>query len=291
MAARALKAAEELGFQPNRTARNLRLRRSTLVALVIPDIENQFFTSLARGVEDVAQQAGYNVMLCNTDEDSAKEAGYLQAIEAERMAGAIVSPAGDGRSLRPLIKAGVPVVAVDRSPGKLDVDTVLIDNEASAEAATARLIHAGRRVVGCLAGPASVPTIEQRVNGYRRAVASLDSGELVERTDLRPDDAYRATLRLLRRSPRPDALFAVNNTAALGALRALREAGLGPDDFGLAWFGVEPWTEAVGWPSIMVDQPTRKLGETAATMLLERMNGSSEPARRVVLPTSVRDPF
>lgn len=291
LAKRVQDAAEELGFRPNRTARNLRLQRSAIIALVIPDIENPFFTSLARGVEDVAQKSNYNVILCNTDEDPAKEASYLDVIEADRMAGAIVAGTSSSEAPAKLVAAGMPLVAVDRAITGVDVDTVLVDNTDSAREATGRLLSAGYRRIACITGPTDVPSLAQRVTGFREAIAATRGARAImaERPALHIGDGVDAMVELLAAKQRPDAVFAVNNTLALGAVQALRSAGVQPGEFGFASFGLAPWTEAVGWPMVTVEQPTRELGSIAATMLLERMAGDTRPPRSVVLPTHVID--
>ena len=133
-------AAKKLRYEPNRTARTLRRQRSDLIALVIPDIENPFFTSLARGVEDVAQSSGYSVVLCNTDEDYKKEVRYFDIVMSENMAGVILAAAGDRSDLSGLISRGRPIVAVDRGPHGFNVDAVMVDNRAGGIEATQALI-------------------------------------------------------------------------------------------------------------------------------------------------------
>ncbi len=137
------RAATELGFTPSRPARALRRRNSEIIALIIPDIENPFFTSLARGVEDVAQAAGYSVVLCNSDEDQDKEQRYLAIADSEQMSGVILAAAGDGSTAHALITKGRRVVAVDRAPAGLDVDTVMIDGRSGARLATRTLQEQG----------------------------------------------------------------------------------------------------------------------------------------------------
>jgi LacI family transcriptional regulator len=140
-------AAEELSFTPNRTARALRTQSSEIIALVIPDIENPFFTSMARGVEDVAQAAGYSVVLCNTDEDHDKEARYLDIAVNENMAGVILAAAGDHSDLSGLISRNRPIVAVDRGPHGFDVDAVILDNRSGLPARG--MHHRSRRRRDC----------------------------------------------------------------------------------------------------------------------------------------------
>src|SRR5919199_110024 len=123
-----LEAAEQLHYTPNRVARTLRRQLSEVVALVIPDIENPFFTSLARGVADTAQQAGFSVVLCNTDGDLAKERHFLDIAVSENMAGVVLAAAATSSDVRALLERRRAVVAVDRPVPGADVDEVVIDN-------------------------------------------------------------------------------------------------------------------------------------------------------------------
>lgn len=161
------RAATELAFTPNRAARSLRTRSSEVIALVIPDIENPFFTAMARGVEDVAQEAGYSVVLCNTDENPDKEAKYLSIAVSENMAGVILAAANDQVDLTALLTRRRPVVAVDRGPHGFTIDAVLVDNIAGGRAATQALADRGFTRIACITGPRDVETAQQRADGWR----------------------------------------------------------------------------------------------------------------------------
>ena len=144
-------AVKALGYQPNSVARNLRRSESSLWAVIVPDVGNPFFTSMVRGVEDVAQGAGYSVVLCNSDEEPGKEARYIAAAAAERMAGVVISPASTrDTDVTQLLDLGIPVVAVDRRLSGASVDTVLVDHERAAEEAAEHLIDMGYRRVACI---------------------------------------------------------------------------------------------------------------------------------------------
>ncbi|MGP4111922.1 LacI family DNA-binding transcriptional regulator [Streptomyces sp. 4N509B] len=156
-AERVRRAAAELGFAPNRVARSLRTQRGSVIGLIIPDIENPFFTSLARGVEDAAQRTNLSVVLCNSDGDLDKESRYIGIALAEHLAGVIVAVASRDRTdLSPLTDRGLPVVAVDRRPRAALVDAVLVDNQHGGEAATEHLVASGYRRVACITGPRAV---------------------------------------------------------------------------------------------------------------------------------------
>ncbi|WP_218683162.1 LacI family DNA-binding transcriptional regulator, partial [Microbacterium sp. BF1] len=150
-------AAAKLNFTPNRTARTLRRQSSEVIALVIPDIENPYFTEMARGVEDVASEAGYSVVLCNSDAQLEKEATYLRIAIAEHMSGIIIATADEQSNLDSILATGRPVVAVDRST-TYDIDGVVMANRAAGTSATRDLIDAGYRRIAYIGGPEHIDT-------------------------------------------------------------------------------------------------------------------------------------
>ena len=166
-------AAQKLNYTPNRIARTLRRQLSEVVALMIPDIENPFFTSLARGVADTAQEAGYSVVLCNTDGDAAKEEHFLDIALSENMAGVVVAPAAGNSAVQPLLERGRAVVAVDRPIPGVDVDCVVIDNVGAGRLATRALWDAGFRDIACITGPAEIVTAVDRGRGWEQVLGEL----------------------------------------------------------------------------------------------------------------------
>jgi LacI family transcriptional regulator len=279
-------AAEELNFVPNRTARRLRRRSSEVIALVIPDIENPFFTALARGVEDRARAAGYSVVLCNTDEDPDRESTYLAIALAEHMAGVILAPAGDVSDIEALVASRRPVVAVDRGLARLDIDAVTVDNRAGGRTAAELLLASGHRRVACITGPRAVETAQQRMEGWRTATGAGDA--LVRYADYRVSGGRAAMADLLSLPEPPDAAVVTNNLMAAGALEALHEAGLRAPEFGLAVLGDLPFGSFGQRGVQVVDLPARELGAAAAGLLLARLDGDDGPARTVVLHTGTR---
>lgn len=281
------KAATELGYTPNRTARSLRKKRSDVLALIIPDIANPFFTEIARGVEDVAQQAGYSLVLCDSDEDHKKESRYIDIAISENMAGIILAPAGDQCDLSQLITQRRPVVAIDRSPGEFNVDLVTVDNRAGGRAATQALIRQGYQRVACITGPSEVETAQLRAEGWRETVTSetrlAEPSSYLRHADYRVTGGRTAMQSLLSMPNPPDAVFIANNLMCVGALEelALRPAPI--QNIGLATFGEIPYAELIPAPIITIRIPVRHLGTTAAAMLLERINGDTQPARTIVL--------
>ena len=281
------KAARELDFTPNRTARTLRRQNSEVIALIIPDIENPFFTSLARGVEDRAQASGYSVVLCNSDEDMGKEARYIDIALSEHMAGVILAPASDHSDLSALISRKRPVVAVDRGPHGFSIDAVTVDNRAGGVAAATALFDQGFLRVACITGPSDVETAQLRNEGWREVAARRGDGSdleaLLRHTNYRVEGGRAAMTELLSLPEPPDAVVVANNLMGIGALQALLAAGLTPPQFGLAVFGDLPFSPLAPSGITVIHLPARQLGVTAATLLMERIGGDTQPARTVVL--------
>lgn len=285
------KAARELKFTPNRSARSLRRQQSEILALVIPDIENPYFTELARGVEDVAHEAGYSVMLCNTDADPEKEARYLQIALSEHMAGVVIAGATGATDLSEVLAAGRHVVAVDRSTGH-DVDEVVMANTKAGRAATEDLVAAGFSRIACITGPRDVDTAYERAEGWKQVMADtfpdLDLDPLLRYSTFRVRDGRECMTDLLALPHPPDAVVAANNLLGVGAIQVLNERGLTPPQFGVAVIGTLPFTTLSPSAVTIVRLPGRQMGETAARLLLERIAGDEQPARTVVLRHDLR---
>ncbi|MBV1854856.1 LacI family DNA-binding transcriptional regulator [Catellatospora tritici] len=292
LATRVQQAMRELDYRPNALARNLRRRQTSIWAVIISDIGNPFFTSMVRGIEDVAQGAGYSVVLCNSDEDPAKEARYVAAALEEQMAGVIISSAGKAANVNRLLESSTPVVAIDREVRGAAVDTVMVDNEHGAELAVEHLIEAGYERIACISGPRKLPTAQQRLRGYQRALRahrrSADE-DMVRSGDYRQEGGYQAMAALLDEGGRPDAIFAANNLMTIGALECLADRGISvPDQMGVVGFDDIPWAHLVRPSLTTVAQPTYELGRTAALLLAERIAEPSRPPSTVTLRTELK---
>lgn len=289
---RVLAAVDDLGYRRNAVARNLRKRQTSLWAVIISDVENPFFTSMVRGVQDVAAAAGYSVVLCNSDENPEKESGYIGVALAEKMAGVIISPSSHRvEDVNMLLDAGCPVVVVDRELRGVRGDTVLVDNEHGAESATAHLIDQGHQRIACITGPRRVATATQRLHGYRKAhvAASRQVDEsLIRIADFRERGGHDAMASLLDDAA-PDAVFAANNLMTVGAMECLVERGLAiPDDIAVVGFDELPWADLVRPSITTVAQPTYEEGRTAAELLAKRIAQPSWEFTRIVLRTELR---
>lgn len=274
--ARVLAAAERVRYRPSNVARSLRARRSSTFGLLISDIQNPFFTALVRGVEDVTQRNGYNVILCNSDEDQEKERKYVELLCAEQVAGAIVVPASErSHSFEAFEEMGIPFIAVDRCLESFEVDAVMVDNHRGAYDAVSHLIASGYRRIALITGPLSTTTGRVRRDGYRKALsdAGLAAEPSIERIGSYKADSGQALAgELVGLAPPPDALFVSNNQMALGALQAVYDRKIRiPEELGFVCFDDMPWAALEPISITTVRQPIYELGSTAATRLLNRV--------------------
>lgn len=284
---RVLAAADSLGYQPNRLPLYLKNKTVQTIGLIVNDIGNPFYTAIARGCEDVIRRDGYSLILASTDEDPIREEGLLADMEAERLAGIIITPSGKpSNQLLRMIRRGTPIVSMDREPG-VRLDTVGVDNEAAAHEGVRHLTSLGHRRIGIVAGPDTIGVAQDRLAGYQRAIREagiLADPSLVRRGDLRVDGGYRAALELLDLDPRPTAVFSINNLTTIGILRATRQrAILMPADLSLVSFDDIPTGELLDPPLTVIAQPTYQLGSRAAELLLRRIAEPAAPVTEVVL--------
>ncbi|BBC71988.1 LacI family transcriptional regulator [Altererythrobacter sp. B11] len=280
MRERVLAAVTATGYRPNLAARRLRSQRSETIGLIVADIRNPFFTAVSRTIEMIAAERGLRLILSNTDEDSAKEAAYLDLMEQERVNGVILAPA---RSTDRPPEHDFPMVLIDRNVPGSALDCVTLDNEAMAAALVDHLAANGHRRITGLFGADSDTGRARRI-GFERAGARLGlttMGHAVPHAECEGAATLRA---LLEGRERPDAIVASNGVMLLNALRALREIGLRvPDDVALAGFDNNDWMEFVGGGLTVIEQPVNEIGRTAMTMLLDRIANPGVPARKVVL--------
>ena len=286
-------AVAELNYVPNQIARSLRSSRTNTIALVLTDITNPFWTTVARGAEDAASRHGFNVILCNTDENAGKEQEYVNVLLRKRVDGFLLVPVrSTSEPVRQIQNQQIPVVVLDRQTPGIDVDAVRGASFDGAYELTKFLLSLGHRHIAVLSGPVDVSTALDRVDGYRYALkdAVVDhQPELIVYGEYTVDDGYEMAQRALAMRPAPTAFFATNNFIAIGALRALREAGKRvPEDISVVGFDDLP----PDWSSepflTVVVQPAYAIGEQATELLLERIASNKEPIYRdVVLPTQL----
>lgn len=292
--ARVEAAIAELEYMPNRLASSLRSKRTNTLALVITDITNPFFTTLARGVEDTASDAGYTVVFCNTDESDVEEQKYLQVLLQQQVDGILLVPArSTSKSIELIHKQGTPVVVIDRRvPPDTDVDVVRCENEDGAYRLVRLLIELGHQRIAILSGPMGVSTAEDRLAGYQRAMAEAGlppDPSLIIYGAFNQTSGYDMIQRLLAVEPRPTAIFAANNMIGIGALKAIRDAGRRvPEDIAMVCFDDLP-PMLLTFPFFTVaSQPAYDMGRTATQLLVARLAGKAPDAcQEIILPVEM----
>jgi LacI family transcriptional regulator len=284
-------AIEELGYVPSGVAQSLRSKRTRSLALVVPDITNAFWTTVARGVEDAAQSHDYSVLLCNTDENLAKQLRYLDVVVGQRVDGVIIAPYdSDRHNLGKLPDRNIPTVIIDRYIVGWDVDTVTGDSVSGARALVQHLIRLGHERIAMITGAAETSTAADRVTGYHFALAEAGipiDPHLIKFGEFRAESGEYLTYQVLDEEPRPTAIFAANNAIAMGVVDALEKCGLRtPQDVALVVFDDLPNTSHFFPFFTVVVQPAYDVGVNAAQLLFSRLDAeASLQPRHVVLPT------
>jgi len=290
-------AIRALGYRPNTIARSLRTRRSHMVAVVVPDITNTFYSVLTRGLADTVDGAGYGTYVCNTDGKVDRETAFLQDI-LDRGADGIVMASVDAASVGALVPAdmGVPVVCIGGAIDHPRVDLVTSDDEVGSYKVTRHLIDRGARRVAMIEGPPdSGPA---RIAGFRRAMR--ESRLRVDRALMVSGDWTRlggreAMRTLLGRPPqrRPDAVFCANDLMAIGAVDAVHEEGLGvPGDVAVGGFDDVDAATIVNPALTTAQNPAYDVGVNAGRLLMSRLEGEYDGAGRTIVlpcPLVVRD--
>jgi LacI family transcriptional regulator len=290
LVARVNKAAAKLGYRPNLTASSLRRsdRRTSMIGLLLENVANPFSGAVQRAVEEVARARGVLVLTGSLDEDPAQEKNLARALIDRGVDGLLVVPAGTDHSyLVGEQRAGTQIVFLDRNPTLVAADTVRSDHHEGAAGAVAHLINRGHRRIAYLGDRADVPTARTRHAGYLAALGAASIGvsrQLIREDLTTSEQAEKETRAVLELPQPPTALFTSQNLVTIGALRALRAAGLrgriahvGFDDVLLADL-LEPGLTVVA-------QDPREIGRLAVTRLFARIDGDRSPARTLVVPT------
>lgn len=279
--ARVRAAAGELGYRPNQLAVSLRTRRTKMIGLLVGDINDGYFHTIARGVEDTARSSGFQVILCNTDRDAGTELRYVELLEEARCAGIIFAGGAvdNDRHLQGRRWQDLAVILI--GPHQLPFPTLDVDNHGAIRAAVLHLVEQGCRRIACLGLHPGWAVSEARLDGYRAglAAAGLEVDHTLEwEGDLSFESGVTAIDQALKAKVQFDGLVAFNDYAALGAIQALRAAGrripedvcvIGCDDLPIAGM-VSPRLSSVALP-------VWELGATAMQMLIDLVKGQEVP--------------
>jgi len=269
--------AAKLRYKPNAVALSLKNSRTNTIGVIVPEVVHFFFSSVISGIEDVAYDAGYNVMVCQSNEMYSREIINAQALDSNRVEGALVSISKETHDFAHLLyleENGIPLVFFDRAPEELDVDKVIIDDCKAAYNATTHLIETGCRRIAHLAAPQTLGIGIQRLSGYKLALE--DHGIPYREDWVIVADSFElagdATRNLMHLPTPPDAIFAVNDMTAVGAMKTLQRMSIAvPNKVAIIGFSAGFFSDITTPTLSSVDQHGYEMGVEAAKLLLERI--------------------
>ena len=271
-----LKAVSELNYEINAVARNLRQKKTNSIGIIVGNVLSQFYSVIAKSVEDTANKFNYNTILCNGDENPEKELNYLKVLMSNRVDGIILTPTGkNSKYVQHLINSRTKVVLLDRLIEGVDCDAVLVDNANGAYQAVKHLIDQGYKKIGIVNGYLDRTTGAERLKGYLQAIEEAGIAKddnLIKIGNFKKESGWKLTKELLEQSNKPDAIFTTNIDMSMGALIAIKEMGLNiPNDIGIICFDDSDWALILEPPITVIRQPVYQLGSTAAELLIKEI--------------------
>jgi len=291
-------AIRQLRYRPNDLARGLRLQKTHSIAIVVPDLSNNFYIEVVRGAKDYSASANYTVLIGDSRESWEEERNYLDSFHRRRVDGVVRIPAIDAAGGKASSVLGsLPVVYADRHPLARDsyLGRVGVDNCKAAETATRYLLSLGHRKIAIITGDASTGTSVDRLRGFFGALRSAKirpDRSLIHTGHNDMESGHFHAMQLLTGVQRPTAIFCTNNLMALGALAAIQEVGLAcPEEISLLGFDDFYWATLLRPRLTVVHQPAREVGMIAARMLIDHIEGRPSIPTPALLPTQliVRD--
>ena len=288
-------AIKELDYRPNLMAQGLKGNHSNLIGMVVADITNPFFTGILRGAEDVCKKNNYSIMVCNTDNNPAKEREYIFMLQSHRIDGLIITTTGHNNEfLYQLASDHTPVVLVDREVPELEFDTVVTDNIRATSDGISFLFKQGYKNIVFFTEPIQgISSRFERVNTFRDMLSKQNNldvhGEVYE-IDLYKDDQVQRKLDMYLTSSKgmSRAIFAANGVIMLKLILLLQQKGIKiPEDVAVSCFDNLDWTPAIGDGITTIAQPTYELGVIAMERVLKRIEGDKSSPQKIELPAKL----
>ncbi|MEI7472114.1 MAG: LacI family DNA-binding transcriptional regulator [Chitinophagaceae bacterium] len=282
----------ELNYQPNRLALSLRQKQTHTIGVIVPNLD-YVLSMMVRGIDEVALEAGFTVMVCQSNESFGREIVNTRRLLESLVDGFIISVSSETKSFehfKKIQERNIPVVIFDRVTPNLIAPSVRLDNENGGFIATEHLLEQGYKRIAILAGPKNLGISNERMNGYLNALKKYKikiENDLIIHCDFNQDYAYFATQELLAMKKRPDAIFTISDRMAIGAMLAIKEKGLKmPDDIGLVGFNNEPVVNLVTPAISSIEMSAFELGKAAAKLFIETMhnNGDKNNVEQVLKP-------
>ncbi len=288
-----LKAAAELNYRPNDAARTLKKKSANIIGVIVPDISNNFFANVIKGIEDKAYGNSHMVIVCSSNADPVKEAEYVGMLIQKQIKGIIIASVG-GNSPSLLRQncgnTGITAVFIDNIPDNSNLfHIVTIDNAKAAYDITTHLINCGYSRIAAITGPVLQSTATERLDGFLKCLGDKGitiGGSLVGMGDFGKESGYNIMKSWLESGEKPDALFAANNFMAYGAINAILEKGLKiPDDIAVACFDAIDDTGLIRPRLTSVIQPAFDIGSVAAELIIDnkKRGYEAEQGRKIIL--------
>lgn len=291
--------AKQLDYQPNAIASSLRRQKTNIIGVIIPELAHHFFSTVISGIEEVSHEAGYQVMICQSGESFERELNNVQTLLSSRVDGILLSLSEETNAfdhLNHLLRKEVPLVLFDRINYTINVNTVAVNDREAAYKAVRHLLQSGFQNIAHLGGLPGTSIADDRYHGYRDALVefgiALDE-EMHISSSLTQQGGVASCRELLNKARQgiidlPDAIFAVTDPVALGAMTVIKEAGLSiPEDIAMVGFSNDPFSPHIDPPLTTVAQPGRRMGIRAAEMLIEQINSPHASVRHEILPTEL----
>lgn len=291
---RVLEAIEKLNFRPNVVARSLRLKTTNTVGLLIPDITNPFFPEVAKGVEDVAHEKGYNIMLCNTENDDKKEKNYVELLKGRQVDGLIIAKAGEEfKHLQETIKSGVPISFIDRPVDVSGADQIISDNIQGMKLAVEKLYSLGHTKIGLISGPQDLHIVNERNIGFQKAMSNLEleiNSDWLFSEKFSVNGGRNAAMKLLKQDNHPTAIICSSDVLAIGFIDSLIEAGFAvPEYMSVIGFDDISFTKYLRPKLTTIRQAKYEMGAKAFEMLLACINDKEINPKKIILDVEIKE--
>ena len=289
-----LKLAEEMDYQPNQLAKNLVGNRTKTIGVIVPTLSYYFFSSVLNSIEEAAMQAGYSVIVCQTNESYLREKAQIQNMLNSQVEGFIISLACDSydyEHINRLIRKQIPLVLFDRYTDKLEVSKVIVDNKQAAFKATCHLIENGCKKLSCLAGPPHLEISNQRLEGFKEALSShglLYDERYVSHSDFTQENTIIQANNMMSLAVPPDGILTMSDRIAFSTMYALKQKGIKiPEDVAMVSFNNEPTCMYLTPSLTSVNQPIREMGTQSVRLLLKQLESDKIEPETVILDTQL----
>ncbi|WP_394994073.1 LacI family DNA-binding transcriptional regulator [Emticicia sp.] len=289
-----LKLAEEMDYQPNQLAKNLVGNRTKTIGVIMPTLSYYFFSSMLNSIEEAAMQAGYSVIVCQTNESYLREKAQIQNMLNSQVEGFIISLACDSydyEHINRLIRKQIPLVLFDRYTDKLEVSKVIVDNKQAAFKATSHLIENGCKKLSCLAGPPHLEISNQRLEGFKEALSShglLYDERYVSHSDFTQENTIIQANNMMSLAVPPDGILTMSDRIAFSTMYALKQKGIKiPEDVAMVSFNNEPTCMYLTPSLTSVNQPIREMGTQSVRLLLKQLESDKIEPETVILDTQL----